>query len=702
MSTRTTVMGIFAVTIAVTLVLGWWFPTMGDIDIDHTETETYQNTGPFFALTDESGTAHTISCTLSDGMYYVTTDGETARTMEQYVAPTRGIAPAIGIGVYKAYDNNGVLISRAGVNPTTTHTLDEFRTLALAGNTDVTAGTYQLWNYYQYTLNKLMSLTVMGNTDSQYIMGSGIVSSSKMLPNGLTDSAYTVSTSKTTAVCLFIENSWGNINEFIGDTYQNNYILSAGNTLGGNALADVESTLSQTVTIPSANGTVGRIYYTSDSIGTPRYNGSGGNPGEAINDAYTVDTGYCTVGVSGRWAGNMSAGLFCYYANNPFDYGADRFSTRLAYVMTEGEQPTADYGYKIQFAEVSNKTIISDVQVQTDEGWVSCMPDGTTLNDFWSFNPDTGVGPFGAYYVAINLASGSNNDDTEVSRISTEKGEVAYRLNPYNLKQTLEGYTYSPSQYNIMLVIPTVYWYTDTDAKEVYMSNTPDRFNGITMRAYAHEYTIDPDVDTGNPPKAVYYESDTIAVGNNGVLALYENGDVRFITSDDTIQIGNASDTVEMTLTNGTLTYTGGTAEGIELYAVATGEYVACPQPSISNESEIWIGEMYSTMEGTVGYLGRGMAETLSVIPLDPTDGYDTTVLHMTKEVLNEKAVKISTEVTTSWSGGIVVHQCDVIAPAEVTVEYPVSGLSGVEMKIVLAMGVLIVAGILVFCIRFL
>ena len=170
MNTRTTVMGIFAVTIAVTLVLGWWFPTMGDIDIDHTETATYQNTGQFFALTDETGTAHTISCTLSDGMYYVTTDGETARTIEQYVAPTSGVAPAIGIGVYKAYDNNGVLISRAGVNPTTTHTLDEFRTLALAGNTDVTAGTYQLWNYYQYTLNKLMSLTVMGNTDSQYIM----------------------------------------------------------------------------------------------------------------------------------------------------------------------------------------------------------------------------------------------------------------------------------------------------------------------------------------------------------------------------------------------------------------------------------------------------------------------------------------------------------------------------------------------------
>ena len=87
---------------------------------------------------------------------------------------------------------------------------------------------------------------------------------------------------------------------------------------------------------------------------------------------------------------------------------------------------------------------------------------------------------------------------------------------------------------------------------------------------------------------------------------------------------------------------------------------------------------------------------------MDPTDGYDTTVLHMTKEVLNDKAVKISTEVTTSWNEGIVVHQCDVIAPAEVTVEYPVSGLSGVEMKIVLAMGVLIVAGILVFCIRFL
>ena len=674
---------------------------MGGIDIDHTETETYHNEGSYFARTDDSGVTHTISCTLNNGMYYVTTDGEIARTMEMYVAPTQGIAPAIGIGVYKAYDNDGVLISRAGVNPTTTRTLDEFRTLALANNTDVTSGTYQLWNYYQYTLNKLMSLTVMGNTDSQYIMGSGIVSSSKMLPNGLTDSAYTVSTSKTTAVCLFIENSWGNINEFIGDTYQNNYVLSAGNTLGGNALADVESTLSQTVTLPSANGTVGRIYYTSDAIGTPRYNGSGGNPGEAINDAYTVDTGYCTVGVSGRWTANMSAGLFCYYANNPFGYSADRFSTRLAYVMTEGEQPTADYGYKIQFAEVSNKTIISDVQVQTEEGWESHMPDGTTLDDYWSFDPDTGVGPFGAYYVAINLASGSNNDDTEVSRISTEKGEVAYRLNPYNLKQTLEGYTYSPSQYNIMLIVPTVYWYTDTDAKEVYMSNTPDRFNGITMRAYAHEYTIDPDVDTGNPPKTVYFESDTIAVGNGSLISLYENGDVKYITADDTVLIGNASDTVDMSLTGSTLSYTGGTAD-IELYAVSTGDYVNCAQPSIANDSEIWIGEMYSSVEGTIGYEGTGTAETISIIPLDPTDGYDTHVLNLNREVLNEKAVRITAEVTTSWESGITIHQYDIISPAEVTVEYPVKGLSGIEMKIVLAMGVLIVAGILIFCIRFL
>lgn len=702
MSTRTTVMGIFAVTIAVTLVIGWWFPTMGGIELDHKETETYYNEGPFFSLTDDTGIAHTISCTLDNGTYYVTTDGEVARTMDMYVAPTQGIAPAIGIGVYKAYDNNGVLISRAGVNPTTTHTLDEFRTLALAGNTDVTSGTYQLWNYYQYTLNKLMSLTVMGNTDSQYIMGSGIVSSSKMLPNGLTDSAYTVSTSKTTAECLFIENAWGNINEFIGDTYQKDYALSAGNTLGGNALADVDSTLSQTVTIPSANGTVGRIYYTSDAIGTPRYNGSAGNPGEAINDAYTVDTGYCTVGVSGRWTANTSAGLFCYYANNPFGYSADRFSTRLAYVMTEGEQTTADYGYKIQFAEVSNKTIISDVQVQTEEGWESHMPDGTTLDDYWSFDPDTGVGPFGAYYVALNLESGSNNDDLEVSRISTHKGEVAYRLNPYNLKQTLEGYAYSPSQYNIMLIVPTVYWYVDSDTKEVYIGSEPDRFTGITMRAYAHEYTIDPDVDTGNPSKVICYDSDTLAIGNEGIIALYENGDVKYITSDDTTLIGNASDTVEMSLTNNTLTYTGGIAENIELYAVSTGDRVSCPHPSIINDGEIWVGEMYSTIEGTVGYEGKGTAETLSLIVLDPTSGYDTYNLSVNKEELHGDAIRVTAEIMTSWENGVTAHVCNIIAPTEVTVEYSVSGLSGVEMKIVLAMGVLIVAGILIFCIRFL
>lgn len=700
MNTRTTVMGIFAVTISVALVAGWFFPTIGGIDMGHTETATYQNSGPCFAFTDDSGITHLISCTLDDGVYYVTTDGETARTMDMYSPPTTGIASAIGIGVYEAYNDNGVLTSKSGVTASTTQTVDGFRTLALAGNTDVEAGTYQLWNYYQYTLYKIMGLTVMGNTDSQYMMGDGVVSASNFIANGTTSSAYQKSTSKTTAECLFIENAWGNINEFIGDVYQNNRVLSAGNTLGGNALADVDSTLTQTITIPSSNGNVGKIYYISDAFGTPKVNGNG-TAGNGFNDAYTQDTGYCTIGVGGRGTVNQSAGLFCYYANNPFDYSENRFTTRLAYVLTN-EHDMADYGYKIVFEENGNVTTISDVLSQENGGWVSHMPDGTTMDSYWDFDPITGTGPFGAYYVAINLNSGSNPDDTHLNRYSTQKGEIAYRLNPYNLHQTMEGFAYSSSLYNIMLIVPTAYWYSDPDTHTLYIGSEPDRFENITMRAYAHEYTIDPDVDTGNPPKAVYYDSETIAVADGSIIVLYANGDVKHIRSSDTVLIGNASDTVGLSLTDNQMTYTGGTAENVELYAVATGDYVGSAHPYVASDTPIWIGGVHSTPEGTVGYEGKGTQGTLTVTALDPAIGYDTTELTLSKEILDTEAMKVKAEITTVWDGGTVIHQYNVMAPAEVTVEYSVPGLSDMEMKIVLSMCVIIVAGILVFCIRFL
>lgn len=108
-------------------------------------------------------------------------------------------------------------------------------------------------------------------------------------------------------------------------------------------------------------------------------------------------------------------------------------------------------------------------------------------------------GPFNTYYVAVNLASGDNSDDAGEERLSKEKGEVAYYLDADNLHQTMAGYTFDPTLYNVMLVIPPVYWYSEldsgsTDTGKLYIASSPDAFvsMGITadkLKDYAHTYT---------------------------------------------------------------------------------------------------------------------------------------------------------------------------------------------------------------------
>ena len=94
---------------------------------------------------------------------------------------------------------------------------------------------------------------------------------------------------------------------------------------------------------------------------------------------------------------------------------------------------------------------------------------------------DYKTGPFNTYYVAINLTSGDNSDDAGETRLSKEKGEVAYLLNADNLHQTSKGYTFDPTLYNVMLVIPPVYWYSELDSGstttgKLYMAASPDAF----------------------------------------------------------------------------------------------------------------------------------------------------------------------------------------------------------------------------------
>jgi hypothetical protein len=146
-----------------------------------------------------------------------------------------GAFPYIGIGVYEASLDDGRLVSVSGVKPKTSETCDKFR--GYAANLEPASGSdYQLWNFYQWTLYKMMSYTVMGTKNSQSLMGAGPVNNRLPSITGSSDAAgpYGVSTSAYSK--LFIENAWGSAWEFVGDAYFKDRRLFTGDSTGGSQM----------------------------------------------------------------------------------------------------------------------------------------------------------------------------------------------------------------------------------------------------------------------------------------------------------------------------------------------------------------------------------------------------------------------------------------------------------------------------------
>jgi len=179
---------------------------------------------------------------------------------------------------------------------------------------------------------------------------------------------------------------------------------------------------------------------------------------------------------------------------------------------SEGEE---GYLYAIYTDPEKNLDIVDVYESHIDGGMATEMcqryrtsdgPGG--INTFWGFDGDTGRGPFGAFYAAVNLAGDCpayDADDAAEGRMSTSAGCVAYILDPDDLGRTLAGHAFDPFLYNVMLVVPTVYWASDRVVAErtegnlvegreynvLYVSSNPSytpaghgRIDG--MRAYAH------------------------------------------------------------------------------------------------------------------------------------------------------------------------------------------------------------------------
>jgi len=141
------------------------------------------------------------------------------------------------------------------------------------------------------------------------------------------------------------------------------------------------------------------------------------------------------------------------------------------------------FGYKLSM--VSEQVSSVEVYSESSEG----TPEIKNGLDDWDFT--SGMGPFNSFYAAINLSQ--SIEGCSEPRIGTSPGQVAYILDPNDLSRTLRGNAFT-GEYNIMLVIPTVYWYADGDV--LYLSNDPDFFGADTevdghqqMTAYAHTVT---------------------------------------------------------------------------------------------------------------------------------------------------------------------------------------------------------------------
>ena len=158
-----------------------------------------------------------------------------------------------------------------------------------------------------------------------------------------------------------------------------------------------------------------------------------------------------------------------------------------------------DYAYAMKY-DTSNGSITGvwkDENIKTIGGAGKAEPVNVKnpgskgVNGDWGFTD--GLGPFNTFYAAINLTK-SASDANGTIRMNSGIGQIGFILNPSNLEETLSGGSYTFSDYNIMFVIPTVYWYSDYSNGILYMSNTnnnsciPSAINE-QMFPYAHSMT---------------------------------------------------------------------------------------------------------------------------------------------------------------------------------------------------------------------
>ncbi len=232
----------------------------------------------------------------------------------------------LAIGVYEGYVKDSKVYSFPGQWPTVSVSMGNFQTYA--GNTGAGEGGHSmLWNFYQWQLYRFCSLAVMENFDSQEQIGYGNSSGTRQQTGStIGEGPYYGTTGQSSrGERLFIENAWGNVWDFVGDTY-----WSGGLYAGQNSKQVSDQRLVQpgnkTNLVSGMEGS-GISPDTShlDSWGLPTAVGAGG-----IDFIRSDESGYSLI-VGGPWDYGANSGLTC--IDRGFLGGFSNDGSRLAMVF---------------------------------------------------------------------------------------------------------------------------------------------------------------------------------------------------------------------------------------------------------------------------------------------------------------------------------------------------------------------------------
>ena len=234
----------------------------------------------------------------------------------------------VGIGVYEASSatiNNvsNCLVSQSGKTPIRNHTVAEFDTYA-----HNTPGNTILWNYYQWTFTKMATYMVGMGKNTQSKWGMGATNNSAVSDTGRMDSEgpYYASSKESK---VFLENTWGSVWEFVGDTLVINGWVYAGKNLNG-ITYDSTGGKSSLAKLPFNHNGYYSISGTSKSaqswdLPTSSQSGSG-----TIGDSIYCIEGNYIVSVGGAYGQGSSGGIAAMSANHDKTYTSNSFGARIA------------------------------------------------------------------------------------------------------------------------------------------------------------------------------------------------------------------------------------------------------------------------------------------------------------------------------------------------------------------------------------